>query len=199
MSYVEPIPPTGESFAGQFDRNGDDWLYRRDLRGPAYLVTDEERRSFIADFERWRDWLLLILLGGGMLVVTLALLVQLDPPFPRWTTGAVGGGALAALIMGFFLYAWRKPERSLAARTPVEPARSWAQAARIRLSRTPWSVLLWRPVFFLLIAALNADHLRHEWLGPYWMALLAAMFLWGLADIVRKWRLSPRSAAAARP
>ncbi len=189
MSYVEPVPPTGESFAGQFYRNGDGWLYRRDLRGPAYLVTDEERRSFIADFERWRDRLLLILLGGGMLVVILAYLVDPRPLLPRWFPGAAGAAALAVAILGVFLWSWRQPERSLATRTPVEPARSWVEAARIRMSRTPWGVLLSRPVLLLVIAALNADPLRHERLGPYWTALLVAMFLWVLADVVLKWRL----------
>lgn len=190
MSYVEPAPPPVGSFASQFDRDGDGWLYRRDLRGPAYRITDEERLAFTAAFERSRDRLLLVALVGGMLAVISAFAIQPGPWLPPWTIGVVCGGLLISVLLGGFLWFWRQPERTLAARRPDAPARSWMEASRIRLSRTSWGSILSRAVLVVLVGGLNARHLRSEPWGEFWLAALVVLALVVVSDAIRKWRLA---------
>jgi len=180
-----PARGPSDSFAAQFARDGDGFLYRRNQKGPAIAVSVEERDAFVAAFSRWMDIQMLVVLIGGILAVVLAYVIFPAADYPM--EGITLGVALVmtAVLIGL-KRAWDAPSRALAERPHAAPALSAAEARRRALARTSWAQIALPGIlsiyFFARYALRGEERWALAWLviGLAGLAATAVRAYWKL-------------------
>jgi hypothetical protein len=187
-------------FARQFAPDGDGFLYRCRLQGPAIRVTAEERAQFIDAFENVKggwgtpssNWFAIVAISW---VVAFSLEIKFLPP------AADGGSPL--MIIALVMYAiekiiavrraWNAPMKEVAGRPQVAPAIVGPVLRNAILAATTWRSL----GIQLLVLALYQAFCVWVWFGRHihevgTFSWLAVSLLCGgklLRDAVLKWQI----------
>jgi hypothetical protein len=142
----------GGGFAGQFEPDGDGFLYRRNLRGAPIRVTSSEREVFIETFERQRRLLQRIFVAVSLVgVVGLSVCASsLAIPLPKFWLGLLALGVGIPFMVGF-RFVWNAPARSLERRTPVGNSRTTAEVRRTFMANVSWGQIAAIAGFGLLV------------------------------------------------
>jgi hypothetical protein len=184
--------PVRQQFEDQFEREGDAFLYRRNLRYAPVRVTAGEREAFVEDFARamrrlqWATIAGLILLTLGL----AAFLTWQDREFSALPL-YVGLGVIVVLNMLLWYRAWKAPSRTLERRPTLGAPRSRAETGRLMLQRVSWGQLL---MSFLLAPFAAFRFLEESASGWKWFWLTMAVFFVIIVPVQawRKWRLERR-------
>lgn len=188
MSDASRVFSLSPGFAAQFDRDGEDYIYRRACRGRAIRVSAAERDAFVAAFNRALALQILALLAG--LVAVIFLTIQFA--FARGALTVVwvvaGTTAVTAIVILAFLAAWTAPARALADRTSVAPALTGAAARRAGWARTTWAQIAFAGFWGLFLASrgLAPSPTFPRWT---WFSAAALMFFASATLAYLKWRL----------
>ena len=178
-----------QTFADQFEREGENFRYRKWQKGEPILVTSDERDEFCNQFSkriRYSGWGV----GAGLVLLGVGVVLLLPGPQALDAPLYIGLAAILAAFMGFWLWAYNAPSRALARRTPVGRARTSNEMSRMRLKKATYGqmaaavggavVLVW------------SQSRRHDLLtGWYrlWLVFLALIVLGCGIQAFRKWRI----------
>jgi hypothetical protein len=184
------------SFAGQFEPDGDGFLYRKGMKGPPIRVSAVEMASFEATYlrqVRYAMWSIVPLTLG-----LVGLLVWLNPDTESVAANvALYAGVIAILTPPIVLMyrARSAPARALADRRPEGPERSKAEFRRVKLATISYGqlafaalagcALVWKQSFRVDVF--------HGW-GELWLAFGAGIIVLAAVQALRKW-LSERAQA----
>jgi hypothetical protein len=189
-------------FARQFEPDGDGFLYRCRLQGPAIHVTAEERAQFIAGYEEvkggWRwptsNWFFFLVIGW---IAALALGVK----FSLFQNGGDFVSALnAATAVSFaiektltVLRAWSAPMKGLVGRAQVAPAIDSPVLRDATLVARTWRsvgiLLLWSTSFEASILWVWFGRHTHDFGTFSWNVILLFFIGKVVRDAFLKWRL----------
>jgi hypothetical protein len=141
-----PLDRTRHAFSQQFEAEGQGYLYRLGQRGAAYLVSDEERNTFVNRYT-FQIYGLAFLLVGGILGIVFAVGTYTDqmasPPSDETIVTDIIA-CFAALIVLYFMVAqwiWKAPARALSRRSAVRMDRSTEAAVEAKYSKISWGQL----------------------------------------------------------
>jgi hypothetical protein len=114
-----------EMFADQFEADGSDYIYRKNVKGAPIRVSAAERLSFIEDFNRRLKFTLWGLMAGTLvLILSLAFYtVHFDQEFTEAPI-YIGLAIIMAVYMAAYFRIWNAPERELARRPVIGQART---------------------------------------------------------------------------
>lgn len=169
---------TRKAFSDQFTPDGDGFVYRKHLKGPAIRVTAAERDRFIATFDRRQRWLTWGLVGVMLLLAAafIAYLTSVDfDAFEQefsvlWIFA--GLAPVMILFVAVFMRVWDAPSRELAGRAEISRALTRDEASATMMRRTSWG-RIWGG---LALAAVSIWQLRAKLeLSPAWDWLWAAL------------------------
>lgn len=194
MAYVEPRLPAPGSFESCFERDGEDWLYRRNPHAAAIRVTGAERKVLMDAHARWLDRALMVAMVGGMAVMVLPLLFWNQTTLP-WLWWAGGIAALAACVVA---YRWRfiaQATARFADRSPAAPPRSRREVSRLRLARTSWRQVGVNLLVPLLWVGMYAWRIQTSRFAIVFVVLFGLAFIDWAVTAVRKLRLERGSRA----
>jgi hypothetical protein len=179
-----------ELFERQFESDGDHFLYRRSQKGAPIRVSPDERGRFIDEYAgrlRLGSW---GMAGGLTLGVALAVWWSLETGFDVPEAAIyIGTGAVAAILMGYILWAWGAPARELARRTPVGRARTRAEVSRAWLGNMTYGRLLGVATGGILACLVLAakDGGFSGW-GRLWIVFAVVTAVGAAIQACRKWR-----------
>jgi hypothetical protein len=190
----DPWAKLKQGFADQFEPYGDgQFVYRKNLNGPAIPVTAEERERFIDDYARrlrhanWIFMAALILFVGVLIWWT----VQSNRDVPQVVLygGMIG---LMAVSVSYSIWARGAPARELEGRTPVAAERSTEQMREMMFHKMTYAQLAGAAAFGPLVPVMMAFgrhpiDVFHGW-GRLWLVLGAALTLFAAVQAFRKWR-----------
>lgn len=178
-----------QNFADQFEQDGAGFLYRKSMKGAPIRVTDTERDSFVASFNRRLRYAAWSVLPATVLVIgLLAFLV----PDVESATGKLAMGFAIGLILGpfllFYYWAWNAPARELERRPVAGVARTREEMRRIKFAKLTYGQLAFVPVIAaVLLLKVSADNdVFHGW-GILWLVLAGALVALAAIQAIRKW------------
>lgn len=179
-----------ETFANQFKpEGGDSFLFRRNQKGAAFQVTQEERDSFVGGFERAIKL---------MHVLTLmSCVIFAVPAFFAWTklgeayeTPVIFGYIFLIMLppLALMFWAWDAPSRSLSGRAQKIQALTQDEARRLGFSKVTYPRLA---IGFcigvgIVLVRTGGDVLHGS--GPYYALFGGGLALLALIQTYRKWR-----------
>ncbi len=139
MFGIRPFRQTQRMFADQFQPDGSEYLYRKNLRSAPVRVTDTERDQFVDTFvrkERRLAWAIM-----GVIVVGSGIAVAFDPT-QGGRSDSIPLTAIAIIALGVFAIFWRRiwnaPAYALSARGVEGSPRSRSEAGREMIARMSW-------------------------------------------------------------
>ena len=176
-----------QSFAEQFEPDGEAFLYRRDQKGPAIRVNADEHSEFIADFDRAVRNSMWGTVGGTILLLVGGAFLWPRALEHEWTL-YVGLVALVTLLVGYQMWARYAPARALRYRVMSSPALDKDEARRKALGKLSYGQLAIGAlaVPFMLWNASRAWDIQHGW-GRLWIVAGVALFVLIAVQAVRKW------------
>jgi hypothetical protein len=180
-----------QMFADQFEADGNDFLYRKFLKGAPIRVSASERDRYVATFNRHMKYLIWGILGVTVVVCTAPTLYAIQTGTNVWDAANYAGiGLIGAAFMADYVWAWNFPARELRGRPTVGDARSRAQTRQLLLGRTTYGqIAAGAAIAVFLLARLGI----HKDMLSGWNILWAvlAVFILAAAAILafRKWRL----------
>ena len=167
-----------------FEASDDGFLYRRNSRSAAVLVTREERDTFLREF-RSRYWKYQLCLWGAVIGLML-LAVGLSPYFgaPKAIGTATGYLIVITLALYFFFiqrHLFSAPDRSLVGRMPAKPARTRHDVRMEQIGKASWRSHIATGIVFAGIAWLTfPEHFQTRWITIVWASYFSLFFgLWG--------------------
>lgn len=179
-----------EQFLDQFEMDGGNWLYRYKEIGAAYRVTDAEKDTFVAGFDRRQKrfmWAALAIYGGLFLGLLLLYLPSTAPPFLGFWLYLLA--ATSRFIADQF--AFRVPMRALEHRAPVAPGLSKAERRRRALDGVPAAGLFGAAAMSAIILLLLAlSGMLTSRFGLWMTAGCAGVLLWTGVQSYRKWQVA---------
>ena len=179
-------------FKRAFTPEGEEFLYRKNSRAPAYRVSREERETILRTFTRkyWKYYLTLMGASLAGLISIIALIIFFYDDVPQDVAPILGYGFalilfIAVLLIDRRLYA--QPLEAIEKREPVLPARSWRQANDDRMKNMSWPTLIIVSLVIFGFAWLTFPQGDFEmWWPIAWTLYFGfAAFNWGKA-ILRK-------------
>jgi hypothetical protein len=180
-----------QSFAGQFEPDGDRLLYRRNRIGAPIEVSPRERDRLVAEYGR-RVKVMIVVLVGAMILMIFGgafFFTFHDHPVPEPLVIVIGFGLIMILFVVASHWAWNAPVRFLADRPASGPARSKADAHREALRRLGWDRLA-AAAGMGCLALMRVHGRENLWAGWNLAWMLLAAFMLGLAAVqaIRKLR-----------
>jgi len=144
-----------QQFADRFERDGDAYVFRPNLRAPGYRVSNIDRDRLITEFNRrivWSTWGI-----AALIIVVIAaicwMFFERSEDVPSGALWLIGIAAVGAYLAPFY-WIWNAPQREICQATPVLAGRPKDEAKRIALARLSWkqlgamvvmtAALLWR-------------------------------------------------------
>jgi len=129
-------------FSDQFEPDGDNFIYRKSMKGPPVSVSRSERNELITTFNRhlrrgsWGILIgLFILCGLALLLLDVTQLGFSETPI------YIGFGAILTIFMVFYWWAWTAPARHLERRPALGQSRSRSEMRQLMLQRTSYRQL----------------------------------------------------------
>lgn len=185
----------GEPFAGRFEPDGNNWLFRSSLTSPPIRVSTQERDEAIRDFKRHYYWLLGLVVGG--IFAAIAVLVIVDVSVGRetrdWEMWAVLVPSIGVFFFAWF-WVWRAPDRQFARRAPMGAAMEKVDARRVALGRLSYSQLAFAAAVPWWLAVNDLTDPSASGLKRWgWATFAAILTVVALVQAFRKWRLGSRS------
>lgn len=180
----------GPQFEDQFEPDGPDYLFRRNLRGPPIRVSAAECETFLNEFDRarrkirWTLWAAVALLVFGLSLVEFRN--------GRDQTDTVIWFCVIPMVVGLLLahrWSWNAPARTLARRTPEGGERSRKEIRQLLLSKTTYrqlGVAAFLAIGGMFKAAKQWD-IAHGW-GLVMPAATLLLLLLFATTAFRKWR-----------
>jgi O-antigen/teichoic acid export membrane protein len=176
-------------FADQFEHDGREFLYRKNQKGPAIRVSEQERDTFVAAYNRrlkYAFW--------AIIPATIVLILLLAWLFPDVDSAAgiiaiwVG---LVAILLPFVVVhrlAWHAPSRELQRRTPESDALTKEEARKLAFSKITYGQLIFVALFGVgLIWKMSGEAgLFHGW-GAVWSLFGGGLISLACVQAVRKW------------
>jgi hypothetical protein len=189
MFSTQVLAPARKAFTDQFESNGMDFTYRKDMKGAPIKISAAEREKFITKYDKVTKrgyWFMTAaLLMYLLLLVTYSVWANINVP-----TTAVWLGIIAFAGIAFAGLKWAKsiPDKAIVGRIPVGEARSRDEIRRLIFSRMTY----WQMAFAVAIAAWWAlrtgwrDHFQSatDWL---WLAFASAIVVAAAIQSFRKW------------
>ena len=179
-----------DSFANQFKpEGGHSFLFRRNQKGAAFQVTQEERDTFVAGFERAiKRMQILTLLSCVIFAVPLAFArIKLGEAFE---TPVIFAYILLVMLppLALMYWAWDAPTRSLSGRAQKIQALTQDEARRLGFSKITYPRLA---IGFcigvgLVLVRTGGDVLHGS--SPYYALFGGGLALFALIQTYRKWR-----------
>jgi len=180
-----------ESFEAQFEVAGENrYLYRRNQKGEAIPVTEEDRDRFISQYLR-RIWVIM----GGMMAVLLAFIAVVF-----WRVAAtnselpdvliyVGMGGITVVAVGLMYWVRGAPARELQGRTPVARERSTEEMHAIFFKKISYDQLAGVAFIGAILPFTLRSHpdVFHGW-ARLWFVFGAAIVVVAAVQAFRKWR-----------
>jgi hypothetical protein len=188
-------------FADQFESDGENFIYRKSLKGPPIRVTSAERETYIDRFNRslrYSSWGV----GLGTLVV-LASAVWMSVQSGSDPSDAyvyIGLGALVAVYLVYYFWAWGAPARELARRPALGDARSRAEVRRLMFLRLSYGKLATAAFggIFLVFSISGRQDVFSGW-GRLWLLFAGGLIPLAGIQAFRKWRFEKQDLKAATP
>lgn len=180
-----------DSFANQFEADGKEYLYHRSLRDAPVRISVAERDVFINRFRLATRYLFWGLMAGFLLVVAGVMVVDGNHPSEAHTW--VGVGALSAVFIGCYMYAWNEPARILRGRGFSGEGRSRAEVRRLMLQKLTYGQLsgIALTVVALVWRVSKRQDIFSGWSRLY-LGFAAVMVVAILLQAFRKWRFESR-------
>ena len=179
-----------QSFADQFEADGKDIFYRKNMKGPPVLVTRAEHAAFVTTYNRRLRYAMWPIPFVTILVIGL---LAWFAPDTRGTTGqwSIGLGVCLAMAPSLIIirWAWSAPARELKLRTSSGPARSRDEVRRMMFSKISYQQLGVAAVgaAFLVLKASAHHDVLHGW-GRVWLVTAGGLIALTGLQAVRKWR-----------
>lgn len=169
-------------FLDQFETDGHEYRFRKNMKGPPIRVSATERDAFAADFVRrvhYIGWILIVL---TVLLCVIPVLVAPDMADGTQTVVVFGGiGGIVGLCLAVSYRAWTAPVRVLARRPALGPARSRAEMRHRALAQSTYGELaLCLPFAALLVLSKGVD--------SWWAVFAGGLLIAASVQAVRKWR-----------
>lgn len=180
-----------QTFANQFEPDGDNFRYRRWQKSAPVPVTAAEREQFIRQFHRRLRYA-----GVGIFAATILLIAALvvfsgSDQVGQSDLGVwIGLAIILSLFMSYWFWAYTAPSRALANRTPTGRARSKEEMRRIRLGSVSYGQLAGAAVAAWLMAYFYSRG-HNMFAGWYllWPSFAGAITIASAVQSLRKWRL----------
>ena len=179
-----------QMFEDQFELDGDQFLYRRDQRGPPIRVSSTEKDRFVADYARRLKYSTRALIVCMLLLTALVVTYSMkNDSEPSSVVIYVGMGAMAVALISYTFWASAAPARELAGRMPVGRGRTRDEMKRVMIGR-----LTYGQIGVLAVAALFFPSIYNDGTGylsgwnALWTAMGGAMLVIAAFAAIRKWR-----------
>ena len=179
-----------EFFADQFEPEGADFVYRKNMKGAPIRVSAPERDAFVAAFKRAYRIAFWAVTAGTIFVILLLALWTPDPESVEGQVGMYGTvGMAVALLLATHYWLWAAPARALERRPALGQPRSRDEVRRLALARLSYGQLA-VPVLFALVM-LWSESMKagvfHGW-GLFWLVFAVAITVAAAFQAFRKWR-----------
>lgn len=133
-----------QMFADQFEPDGADFLYRKNMKGAPIKVSASERDSFVSSFNRRLRYVMWGAVPATLVLIGLLVAFAPDSNPDNPTSQALmyaGVGSIIAAYTWAYYWAWNSPARDLERRPTLGEARSKAEVRRIMFSRMTYGQL----------------------------------------------------------
>jgi hypothetical protein len=181
-------------FADQFEPDGQNFLYRKYMRGAPVRVSAAERDRYAATFDRFLKYQFWGMAAGIVVltasVVSYAVVTNVDLPVMALYAGL--GAILAAFMAGHF-WIWNFPARELRGRPTIADTRSRAEMKRLYLERLTYGQIATAAgaAIVLLLRFRSGGSLLSGW-NLLWTGMAAVMLVLCAVQAFRKWRLESK-------
>src|SRR5690242_14835856 len=108
MGFIFQWDRVEQTFADQFEQDGENFRYRKWQKGEPILVTPEERRHFLEQFARrirYSGWLI----GAGVVLLIFGIVFLLPDQEASDVPIYIGLAAILAAFMAFWFWAYNAP------------------------------------------------------------------------------------------
>ncbi len=182
MFFKNHFEQMRSSFLRQFEADGHDHVYRKNMKGAPIRVSATERDAFAADFVRRVRYI-----GCGLVVATVLLCavpVLIAPDMVDDMETLVlnlGIAGIIGLCLAAAYWAWTAPARALVRRPAVGLARSRSEMRRRAFAQITYGQLaLCLPVATLLVLSNGIE--------SWWTSVAGGLVIMAGVQAVRKWR-----------
>lgn len=176
-------------FADQFEPDGDNFVYRKYTSGAPIPVSATEHEKYITAFNNFLKYGFWGVMGGmtvlALLIIAYAIQTDTDV---SGTAIYVGVGAITAVYLSGYFWAWNLPARELRGRATVGEARSRAEIKQRMLARIGYGEVVALGVL-AVVAALKVD--RNDLFSQQnalWLTLAIVAAVISTIMAFRKWR-----------
>jgi hypothetical protein len=182
------------TFAAQFEKDGDGFIYRYSQKGPAIRVSPAERDAFLKQFNR-SVWLIIGVILATMLVMIggLTFYVERLGREPPQIVIYLSVAAILAASLPISYRGWGAPARALKARTPVAQARSSEEYRRLYLGKLSYGQLAFVALFGCVVPFLASRRFDvfSGW-NRVWFVSGGGLVILCAVQAARKWRIERR-------
>jgi hypothetical protein len=190
MLRLQNFDRVRQMFAERFEPDGPNFLYRKNIKSAPIRVSEAERNTFVATFNRRLRYLVWMMIAATLLLIGLliALIPNVDGPSAHLGT-YVGLGCIFAPWMVGYYWAWNGPTRELERRPAVAQAPTREEVRRLKFSKMTYGQLgfaVMTASFLLWKEAAKTD-VFHGW-GILWLMFAAALIVGATVQAFRKWR-----------
>ncbi len=179
-----------KTFADQFEQDGPKIVFRKNLKGAPVEVSAEERDFLLLQFKRHIVWLgvltavLTVVVIVGIGIVTFNLNIDSSQPLAFLAVFVILAPVMAA---GF--WAWNAPDRLIAGRAAIGPARSSSEMKKLGMARLTWTNLAGAAVIgLLLLLRVDRNQSLTSASNLIWISLSALLVLAAAIQSIRKHR-----------
>nr|WP_314470455.1 hypothetical protein [uncultured Sphingomonas sp.] len=179
-----------ELFADQFEPDGQDFIYRKSMKGAPIRVSQSERDVFLADFKRRLRYATWGILPAVLLLISALVVFVPDTDAPSSDLYIyLGVGIIIVFFMVPYYWAWNAPARELERRPTLGAARSRAEVRQVMLARMSYGQLAIGvgAMAALLFKVSEDTDLFHGW-GRLWLVFAVVMVAGIAFQAFRKWR-----------
>lgn len=186
MLWISQLELTRRAFAEQFEADGNKLFYRKYGKGRAILVTESERGSFVADFNRRLRYAIWTIPFLTILVIGLPIFFMPEAQSAAGPWLAIGIALIPPVVI--ILWAWNAPERELRSRISSAPARSRDEFRRIAFGKLTYGSLASAAISAIFLPYMMSFKLDvlHGW-GRLWLVVAGALILLAGVQALRKW------------
>jgi hypothetical protein len=191
---LAPQSLSDQFFLKRFEPDGDEFIFRPNLRAPGIRVTREERDQFFADFKRWNRWgtwvfaAAICIAIAGYIFATVSLHFEV-PGTAQLAIEIVFFGAVTLAFLAYTLWVQKAVQRALKNRPCAVPGRSKEEARRAHFKQLTWSQIGGLAALFVAMQLRMAarNNLLEGW-NRLWLLFDAVVLAFLAAAAFRKWR-----------